>query len=223
MSKRKTKQARKQASKEDKSFEFANPLVGTDGGDNIEHKIGFFKYCHERIDELKASLYQRASVIMVVLAFIVVSFMGIADNILDNYAQLSISERCIFLGLSIVFWISFVVTAFFGIGCLIPASPKTLEKIVNKKKDGARPKGKIHAYTSPKLILKFDYEDYKNAANQITTSEDVLEELVHGVYSLSTITDFRYDLLSVSYRFLLFNILSFVGMIAFLFVIKICM
>lgn len=45
----------------------------------IFEQIGFFYYCHERIDELKSSIYQRASVIMVILAFVVSAYVYILN------------------------------------------------------------------------------------------------------------------------------------------------
>ncbi|MCL2107962.1 MAG: hypothetical protein FWH20_01265 [Oscillospiraceae bacterium] len=233
--------ARKTKPKE-KSFEMRNPLTGArigslnienlnvenlvnkeisdDGYENIEHQIEFFKYCHERIDGLKMSVYHRASIIMVVLAFVVSAFITISINILNDYTALSNIEIAIFRAVSIVFLFSFFATTFFVVFCLIPVESKILAKWFQKK-SGKERVGKVHAYTAPKYILTFSYDDYEKAANKIITSKDVLEELVHGIYSLSTVTDFRYDLLKFSYVFLFINILSFINMISFLFSVKI--
>lgn len=124
---------------------------------------------------------------------------------------------------STLFLLSFIGTAFFGIVSLIPANIAKIESIFLKKAKRVAKKrelGKIHAYTAPKFILEFDYEDYEKAASKINTPKSILEELIHGVYSLSTATDNRYDMLKYSYLFLLINIISFASTIVIYFFAK---
>ncbi len=76
--------------------------MGAEGKDAVEQQIAYYRYCHERLDESRNSLYQRATSVMVILAFTVSAY---AIVITDVFKEKPISDNWCYIVLAVCLFI----------------------------------------------------------------------------------------------------------------------
>ncbi|GBU21284.1 hypothetical protein R80B4_01173 [Fibrobacteres bacterium R8-0-B4] len=178
----------------------------------IEQQIAFFRYCHERIDLFKNTIYHRTTIIMAILAFVVSAFAIVMSDFFKNNP--SQSHWC-FVALvvcSIVFLLSFLTTIIWGIISLFPVKDRgNLENSFNIP-------GKMR-FASSKFVegkgKREDFEALCNAAKALNTSESILEQIIYELFTMSHQMNLRYDNMRRSCLCLYVNIISFVVTILF--------
>ncbi len=216
-------------------------------GDTIKSKIEYLTYCHETINGLKSSIYERASILVLVIAFIVPSCSSIIQDILKYISPDLKVWRVIVAIVSVMFLISFLLSAFWGIKCLIPIKSRDfLLKLLNKSRNkgncitieqlqNANQDLSIHEFLSNQNVVDnkrvrvfttFDHiadlnEEEFNSMVEELDNEKILEQLVSAIYNISHISRKRYNDLLKAYKFLMISIIIFILLIVADIVIKI--
>ena len=182
-----------------------------------KEKIEYLKYCHSNIYKLRASIYQRASILMAVAAFI---FAGFSSFILKIFKSGSpVVESRIVLVLSILFLVSFLYTAFWNIMCLFPLPGKSLIQFLNRNKsidDGK----KTRTFTTFDYICDLRKNKFTKKVNKLN-NEKILGQLITSTHNVSRISSQRYKYLHKVCIGLSFNIFIFVTIILIYIISKI--
>lgn len=213
----------------------------------MEQKIEYLTYCHETIDRLKSSIYERASILVVVIAFIVPSCSEIIQDILDCIPHDSIGWRIVIAIISIFFLLTFLLAAFFGIKCLIPIkSREFLLKLLNKSRNKCEDISieklqnvdpnlsieefllmqnvvdgkKVRVFTTFDHIADLNEKEFEKMATSLD-DEKILNQLISAIYNMSHISRKRYDDLLKAYKCLIVSIVVFITLILVDIIIKI--
>lgn len=205
-------------------------------GKTIEQRIEYLTYCHETIDRLKSSIYERASILVVVIAFIVPSCSTIIQDILECISSDLKIWRLVVAIVSIFFLLSFLLAAYWGIKCLIPIkSREFLLKLLNKSRNknksisieklqNADPNisiqefltnqnvvdnKKVRVFTTFDHIADLNEEEFEKMVTALD-DEKILEQLVSAIYNMSHISRKRYNDLLRAYKCLMISIIIFI-------------
>ena len=210
-------------------------------------KIEYLTYCHETIDRLKSSIYERASILVLVIAFIVPSCSSIIQDIFENLSPVLRIWRIVAAIVSILFLISFLLSVFWGIKCLIPIKSRDfLLKLLNKSRNKSKritieqlqnvnQDLSIHEFLSNQNIVDnkrvrvfttFDHiadlnEKEFNSMVLELDNEKILEQLVSAMYNISNISKKIYNDLLNEYKYLIVSIIIYILLIVTDIVVKI--
>ncbi|MCL2634149.1 MAG: hypothetical protein FWD34_06500 [Oscillospiraceae bacterium] len=204
-----------------------NKTITENNNDTIQiQRIEQLRYCHERLDELKSSVYQRTSIIMAILAFIVTAYSFIIIDVWNNGVLSSDSFSStnqfivvvsIVTVLFLAFLSSFLLTAFWGIKCLLPGKNiKTIAELAGQSKDPRV----IKAFTAPIYVGNAPLEVLEKEAYDLDTLEKITNQILVEMHGISKITNQRYSYTRYSYIWLSVNIFSFALTVLFHFVLK---
>jgi len=156
----------------------------------IDQQISFLKYCHERIDEFKGSIYTRTTIIMAILAFLVSAYGLMVSDFLKGDPPKQ--EWCygVLIVCFTVFLVSLSLTMIFGIKALFPVKDReTLENGFNIPCKWR--------FASSKFVegkgKREDFDAFRNAARELNTSEKVLEQIIYEMFTMSHQMNMRYD------------------------------
>lgn len=212
----------------------------------MEQKIGYLTYCHDTINRLKSSIYERASILVVVIAFIVPSCFTIIQDISKNISKNLFALKLIVAGISIIFCIFFLLAAYYGIKCLIPIKNREyLLKILNRSRNriynisinklqdvdpnmsiqkfltnqNVVDKNKVRVFTTFDHITDLNEDEFEEMVASLD-NEKILEQLVSAIYNMSHIAKKRYTDLKLAYKFLLITVFIFIILIIISVVVK---
>lgn len=210
--------------------------MDTNDEKTIKQKIEYLTYCHETIDRLKSSIYERASILVVVIAFIVPSCSTIIQDILECISSTSKMWKMAVVIVSVSFLLFFLLAAFWGIKCLIPIkSREFLLKLLNKSRNKDKgisieklqnvdpdlsiqefltsqnvvDKRKVRVFTTFDHIADLDEKEFNKMVTELD-DEKILEQLVSAIYNMSHISRKRYNDLLRAYKCLMISIIIFI-------------
>lgn len=196
----------------------------------ISEKIQYLTYCHESIDRLKSSIYDRASILVAVLALIFPSCSETIKDIISKQNPNLFVLAVIGYLVSFLFLVLFLFSSFLGVKCLIPIKSRAfLIRLLNKSRSGnknknltlalenADPQLSIQEFiqeqnaVDPKKVRVFTTFDHIYDLQESEFSKMILElddkkilgQLESAIYNLSHITKKRYEDLKRAYRCLL--------------------
>jgi hypothetical protein len=202
-------------------------------GNDIKNKIKYLKYCHSNIQNLKSSIYQRASILMAAIAFIVTGFSYFILEVFKGELEIFKSVPCIekiILILSILFLILFLCTAFLAIKCLFPFDySKDITKNNNIKykeladmDQGLSIKDLLNRkmmFTTFEYICDLNELEFEKMAKELN-KEKILEQLISSTYYVADITKSRYEYLRKAYWVLFWKMIVFAIMIFICIILK---
>ena len=205
----------------------------------IDKQVEYLKYCHTKIDELKNSIYLRASILVIVIGFILPSWVSTIRGIIDNIPHDKFMWKLVLLILCGLFLLAFLITTVYGLKCLIPLKSKLfLLKILNisrnKKnnvslhelskldpttaiqdildKHNVVNDDKARVFTTFGHICDLSEDNFGRIAKELD-SEGISKQLLSATYNLSHITSRRYKDLFIAYKWLLVCAVIFVLLI----------
>jgi hypothetical protein len=189
---------------------------------NDGHNFEYLKYCHGKIDEIKASIYQRASILVVVMSFIILAWVEVVMGSLTNISHAIIIWKIILVLLCGAFLATFLLALRKGIGCLVPFENKSsLQKTLTSSKnntggtDDSDTDGKnVIVFTTFLYICDLKKHNFDRMVRELD-SDNVTEQWISGIYDLSSITKRRYHDLFVACKYLQWNVIIFIIMFVF--------
>lgn len=200
---------------------------------NIEKKIEYLKYCHSNIQDLKSSIYQRAAILVAAIAFIVTGFSCfVVEFFKKDYFEdgsfvvqhnLLVGVHILFLILSILFLIFFLLTAFLAIKCLFPFNYSKIRSENNsiKYKELADIDQELYikdflnkkmTFTTFEYICELDEPKFVKIARELDDKK-ILEQLLSSVFYGAHISKSRYEYLRKAYMVLWLDMFIFAAMI----------
>jgi len=182
-----------------------------------EHNFEYLKYCHGKIDEIKASIYQRASILVVVMSFILLAWLEVIKLSIADISQQAIILRIISGVLSAMFLTTFLLALINGIECLVPFKNKSALWSVLTSRKNTTDKNNINdidwkkriVFTTFTYICNLEEHEFARMVSELDSGK-VLEQLTVGIYDLSAITQKRYNDLFVACKYLWWSTVLFI-------------
>jgi hypothetical protein len=167
----------------------------------IKEKIEYIKYCHSTMDSSKSTIYQRASILMAIEAFMIPSCTPVILNVLSKNSLSDTIYHFIFIPLSILFFLSFMYIIFWCFKCLIPV-----------KNWPSKQSNQMEFTTFEKICDLGERSDFDDKVNELDNGK-ILEQLTTATYNVSHFLEKRYKDLRYALRGLYINIPAFVFII----------
>ncbi len=204
-----------------------------------KEKIEYLTYCHQTINGLKSSIYDRASILIVAIAFVVPCGATTMTSLFSTPIK-NVYLRWFSYFSSAVFIISFLLAIGTSVRCLIPIrSREFLKQLLNIQRNtkkmssmkkelvNANPDMSIREFLAEnnqveevnfRTFTTFDHiydlseTEFIKMADNLDTYE-IYKQLLSGLYNMSHISRMRYSRLLRAFYYLLVNILFLVLLI----------
>jgi len=183
-------------------------------------RFEYLKYCYGKMDDLRTSIYQRASILVVVMSFIILAWNYIIDR-MPNISNEVIAWKII-LGLAcFTFLITFSFTAYYGLKCLMPIKRDKTEQFKNTVKYAESLNTEKKDILMKDMLIKdiiftvFDYicnlkkHDFEKVVQELDLKQ-INEQLISAIHGLSLVIEQRYNNFHTTCKLLLINIIIFV-------------
>lgn len=163
---------------------------------NLDQKIEYIKYCYSNIEKIRTDNHQKASMLMVIVAFMLSACITFIKIIFDNHD----GKWCIPDIIPVFLWAIVLAMLLYTVYQAVYSFEP-----LNKAKTNTNTK----AFTTFIYIANMSKKDFEIRANQLDADE-IFCQLVGGIYDLSEMTKKRYDELQNTYEKLRISIVFFI-------------
>lgn len=177
--------------------------------DKTDSVIEYMKYAHSRIDEMKNSIYLRASIVIVALAFLAPQGTTVIAKLLET-GKNNLLALVLGIAIGVPFLIAILGSSLYAVFCLAPLkSMWSIYEILTRSATGSTSLDKIPVYTAFPHITSMTRENFESSVTKLT-DVDVLSQLTSAIYTLSHLTERRYTRLRRAYACLITAVAAFI-------------
>lgn len=170
----------------------------------LDSQMNYYLFLYQKTDGFRQNIYFRCSIITAICAFLI----GCIWNILNDFPTLSNPriQEYIFLLILSLFLCTAIVSIFFSVFSIKPG-PKGISS-------GLQTISVISAFP---YISKMKREDFKTKCINMNKN-DLVIDMLDGIYNLSIILNRRYNLLKRSCFFMFIAVIDFALLILYYFI-----